>query len=518
MTIWVVAREYAGIAEAGGVKNVVCSLSEALVKQGHKVVCFLPFYGCVNTQSLGTFMQNKYSSMVESAGERYAISYSTGFLNGVQLVLVGAQCFWSKQNVYTYCAADLQTFPGCKIGEGYAEQHLMNTVFEKAILAFGEEYCSKEDSPQIVHCHDACAAALPAIISCYKKHSFDKTKFVVTIHNAGPYYHHEFKDVEEAYFYTGIKKEILEKAKNGDRVEPYLLASQFGALTTVSPDYAKELCDSENPNTDGLSKIFAERKIPILGITNGFDIGRYEPENPDVSRLPYAYSPEKLDLAGKYKAREYFLEKIAGRDAPEIAGMPKSGWLDDAGRVYFAYHGRLVRQKGILVLLEAARELLKKVPEARLVINGQGEEALRDKCAAFAGEFHGKVVFYYGYEKAMSRMFTAAADFALLPSDFEPCGTEDFIAQVYGTIPVAHSTGGLKKILDGKTGFLYEPNTPDRLAALMVELSQKKLKNAKCYDKIIREAAKTLRQKYSWKNVAKEQYERLYWELMFGKK
>ena len=118
----------------------------------------------------------------------------------------------------------------------------------------------------------------------------------------------------------------------------------------------------------------------------------------------------------------------------------------------------------------------------------------------------------------MSRMFTAAADFALLPSDFEPCGTEDFIAQVYGTIPVAHSTGGLKKILDGKTGFLYEPNTPDRLAALMVELSQKKLKNAKCYDKIIREAAKTLRQKYSWKSVAKEQYERLYWELMFGKK
>lgn len=516
MKIWMAAREYAGIAEAGGVKNVVCSLAEALARLGHDVVCFIPFYGCVTPQSLGTFRQNEYAAAVDSAGERYLISYSSGFLNGVKIILVGAQCFWAKQNVYTYCAADKEVFPNCKIGEGYADQHLMNTVFEKAILAFGEEYCSKNDSPQIVHCHDACAAALPAIINAGKRNCFEKTKYVVTIHNAGPYYHHEFKDVDEAAFYTGISKDVLQKAKNGERVEPYLLASLYGLLTTVSPDYAKELADPKNPNTDGLSQIFAQKKIRIVGITNGFDLARYEPESVESSRLPYEFNPEKLDLNGKYKTREYFLEKIAGRDAPEIMGMPKSGWLDQEGRVFFAYHGRLVRQKGILVLLEAARELLKKVPEARLIINGQGEEGLKEMCAAFANENRGRVVFYYGYEKSMSRMFTAAADFALLPSDFEPCGTEDFIAQAFGTIPVAHATGGLKKILNGKTGFLYEPNSAEKLCAVMVDLAQKKLKNAKCFDKIIREGAKTLRQKYTWKSVAKERYERLYWELMFG--
>ncbi|MBR5095739.1 MAG: glycosyltransferase, partial [Treponema sp.] len=210
----------------------------------------------------------------------------------------------------------------------------------------------------------------------------------------GPYYHHEFKDVGEAQFYTGIASDILEKAKNGDRVEPYLLASLYGVLTTVSPDYAKELADPKNPNTDGLSQIFAQKKIRIVGITNGFDLARYEPESVESSRLPFEFNPEKLDLSGKYKTREYFLDKIAGRDAPEIMGMPKSGWLDQEGRVFFTYHGRLVRQKGILVLLEAARELLKKVPEARLIINGQGEEALRDQCAAFANENRGRVVFY----------------------------------------------------------------------------------------------------------------------------
>ena len=33
-SVWVVTREYAGIAEAGGVKNVACSLSEGLVRRG----------------------------------------------------------------------------------------------------------------------------------------------------------------------------------------------------------------------------------------------------------------------------------------------------------------------------------------------------------------------------------------------------------------------------------------------------------------------------------------------------
>ncbi|MBR5095738.1 MAG: glycosyltransferase [Treponema sp.] len=116
----------------------------------------------------------------------------------------------------------------------------------------------------------------------------------------------------------------------------------------------------------------------------------------------------------------------------------------------------------------------------------------------------------------MSRMFTASADFAPLPSEFEPCGTEDYIAQIFGTIPVAHATGGLNKIINGKTGFLYHPNTPERLAQVMIDLAQKKLKNAKYFDKVIREGAKRLRSVYSWKTVAKEQYERLYWELMFG--
>lgn len=48
MKILQIAREYAGLAEAGGVKNVVCSLSEGLIKLGHHVTLFIPLYGCTN--------------------------------------------------------------------------------------------------------------------------------------------------------------------------------------------------------------------------------------------------------------------------------------------------------------------------------------------------------------------------------------------------------------------------------------------------------------------------------------
>ena len=35
-SLWLISREYAGIAEAGGVKNVACSLCEGLVRRGTK--------------------------------------------------------------------------------------------------------------------------------------------------------------------------------------------------------------------------------------------------------------------------------------------------------------------------------------------------------------------------------------------------------------------------------------------------------------------------------------------------
>lgn len=515
MKVWMVAREYAGIAESGGVKNVARSLSESLVKLGHEVVCFIPFYGCAETECLSDFSRAAGAATVSCAGKKFRVDFSSGTLCGVKIVLVGAECFSEKKNVYTYCAADSERFPEKKIGEGYVDNHLMNTVFQKAILAFGEELCAQRDCPDVVHCHDACVAALPALIRNFRRSNFFATKFIVSIHNAGPYYHHEFASVSEAKSYTGLPEAVLARATNSGRVEPYLLASESAVLSTVSPWYAEELLDANDSFTDGLSRIFAERKTRIVGITNGFDSARYSPEDTSLSTLPFPFSPENLDLEGKWKTREFFLKSIysefSGENRERKKPLERSGFLDGNGKIYFCYHGRLVRQKGIIVLLEAARKVLRKDATARFIINGQGEESLRELCRSFAQENRGRVVFFYGYEKSSSRLFTASADFAVLPSEFEPCGTEDFIAQVFGTIPVAHATGGLRKIIDGKTGFLYEENDAETLAETLLRLARERLERPQqCYT-IIQEAARHVKTRYSWNSVA-EEYVRLYAE------
>ncbi len=525
MKVWLVSREYADIAEAGGVKNVACSLSENLVKLGHKVILFIPLYGCTNLKNVSDFSCVWRKPVeLDIIGRKIVVSFAHGTRNGVDIVFVCNRAFLEKLAVYTYTREEEQADPSHRQGQGHCDALYLNTLFQKTVVAYGET-CKASENPDIIHCQDATGALVPSFLQqkiqedSLSKKFYSRTRCVVTIHNAGPGYHHEYPDCDEARRLTGLPDDVLLQAVNGYAVEPFLLAAQTACLTTVSEHYATEILEGKT-ETAGLSDCFRKNYVPVLGITNGIDVQRYDPSDTKISLLPFAYNPLDNDLDGKFKCRESFLNeyaslKCAQADENKVnASVEQYGYLkNDDGCVYIAFHGRLVQQKGISVLARAADIILSRFENVKFIFMGQGQPELEMQFLQVALKYEGNCVFFRGYDRLLARLCIAVADFAVFPSFFEPCGLEDFIAQIFGTIPVAHATGGLCKILDEETGFLYDKNTPEVLAEELHSLiSIFSATNGSIFRRMISYTANYVSKNYSWENVAQE-YVSLYESL-----
>jgi starch synthase len=131
--------------------------------------------------------------------------------------------------------------------------------------------------------------------------------------------------------------------------------------------------------------------------------------------------------------------------------------------------GRIVQQKGSDLVAEVLPRLVRG-SEAQIVIAGDGDDALVEKIAAATAKAQGRAVFVRAAPEALVHRIFAAADLALVPSRFEPCGLVQLYAQRYGALPVARATGGLVDTIvdcDAKletgTGFLFDDATADAL-------------------------------------------------------
>lgn len=522
LNIWLVSREYAGIAEAGGVKNVACSLAENLLHLGHKICVFIPLYGCTDLSHVNNFSEIWRDSVsFDINGTSAKVSFSRGIFNGVQIIFIRHNSFSEKKAVYTYSFDEQKQNPEHRQGEGHIDKDFLNMLFQKAVVCYSKN-CLNDEIPDIVHCQDAPAAMIPVFARFMPAVSgfFSKTRFVVTIHNAGPGYHHEFKNIEEAERFSGLPKKILEKGKNGLCIEPFLLASENACITTVSTEYAEEIISGKT-DTAGLSEGFKKKGIELIGITNGIDFSKYEPSDKKKSLLPFEFNPLKNDLEGKYKCRDFFLENFASNkslDSKNFAdGTLQFGFLDSTEKksdfAYIAYHGRVVHQKGIEVMLDSAEKMFESNLPVRFIFAGQGSVELENSLIAFSEKWRGKCVYIKGYNKSIARLAVAAVDFSLHPSYFEPCGLEDFIAQTFGTLPVAHATGGLCKIVDDETGWLYSPNNSEALQTELTSLVNiMRYAGRDIFKGMISYASRYIHEKYSWNKVALI-YEELYKKL-----
>jgi phosphatidylinositol alpha-1,6-mannosyltransferase len=156
---------------------------------------------------------------------------------------------------------------------------------------------------------------------------------------------------------------------------------------------------------------------------------------------------------------------------PRTTDAPPPGRTNDDGRTVLVV-GRLAaaeRYKGHEQLIKAWPAVLSRLPGARLVVVGDGDDRARLQTLASGGEA-GAAIDFTGFldREALNRHYEAAALFAL-PSRGEGFGLVYLEAMAHG-VPCLGSTQDAagEVIVDGRTGVLVDP---DDVAALSREIT-----------------------------------------------
>jgi len=518
--IKMVSREYEGVAGAGGVKDVVQQLSEALIRAGVKVKVFLPRYGFIDPLKLGfSQMDINFEADMNYAHEerREGISFWQSTINGVEIVLVESERFAEKRGVYTYTAEDEAENPMHKKGMGHFDYFAMNVLLQKASLLY--DLWTTRKTP-LFHCHDGHAALIPAMMHELDglRQFFRDCATLITIHNAGLGYHQEVADLPFAKANTGLPWKVINSSILNGAFDPFLAGAQYGPINTVSENYARELQETDIDATTGwLGHALKERGIKIEGITNGIDPDRYNPKRPEQLGLPAGFDPLSGDMEGKRVCRQELEARIRSK---RTGACVCYGTIDDAPHLPLVTSvSRLTEQKGMDCFADALEEVLFSRDEFRCVVLGSGAPEIEARLQSIADNpgAKGKMALLLGYDEAMANLVYASGDFFVIPSRYEPCGLTDFIAQLLGNLPVVRETGGLVKTRDGFNGFTYKEFSPKALIdALMRAISTWK-QNPDLIQKMRKNAILNIYENYTWDKVVRK-YMRLYEKALSQKR
>lgn len=130
---------------------------------------------------------------------------------------------------------------------------------------------------------------------------------------------------------------------------------------------------------------------------------------------------------------------------------------------------RLSREKGVDLLLQAARRLSRAIPDMHILIVGDGPEGPGlQRLAVTLGL--GERVTFAGYRTDVDRVLKAM-DLYVQPSRSEGLGISALEAAASGLAVVATGVGGLPEAVDhGQTGLLVEPGNAAGLALAILTL------------------------------------------------
>ncbi len=410
----------------GGLAEAVASLGESLRKYTD-VMVLMPSHGLLEIDVGGDFAHRplKYCDFRIFVGDRvYPVTVYATERRGVRIFLFSNEVL-DHPNVYQ----PREIFMKKMVHFTKAVPGLLNVFLKKEML-----------KPDIIHINDWHCVFSGALVKKYFK-----IPFVFTIHRLC----HERISVHD------LNEVNLSELVDNNFLEGELFnIEKFGAhrcdhLTTVSYSYLNEQWQN----------FFSTFEGKTTYVWNGTDHTFWNP-----AELGYAH-------LARSERRARLLQDN---------GLPDG--------VLFFNVGRLdAEQKGIDVLLNAFKLIMQNEvtgaenvrDQIRFVLLGSGDQHLEDEAKQLQEQYPRNmkaIIDYLGRE--ITREFYGAADFCVIPSNFEPFGLVQLEAMCMGCVPIGTKVGGINDTVidlhdnsEESTGRLVPPRNSAALARAMVEMA-----------------------------------------------
>jgi starch synthase len=429
-----VAPEVAPFKKVGGLADVVGALSKALAARGHEVRILMPRYTELKHFEGAVALERPL--IVRLGGhEAYGRLW--------QQTLPGSEvaCYFIEHNQY-FGAPTVYVGPtGNEDDNGQRFAFLSRAAID---------FCEQMDwIPDVVHCHDWPTGLVPVYLNTTEaERPMGRAASIFTIHNLE---HHGWFHRSLLYF-AGLPESVFRSDGLESMGELNMLKGALyhsTKITTVSPRYAAEV---QTPDGGcGLNALLRFRASDLIGVLNGVDLDEWNPEQDPY--LPQPFSVK--DFSGKAVAKAALQAAYGLEVRPDVA--------------LFTVVSRLVNQKGLDLLAAISDRLLADM-HIQIAVLGTGEPFLEHAFRELTIRHPGRFGSYIGFNNELAHLTIAGADCFIMPSRFEPCGLGQMYAMIYGTLPIARATGGLKDTVQqydeaqsSGTGFLFDLATADAL-------------------------------------------------------
>lgn len=436
MNILFLAAEVAPFVSVGGLSQFMYFLPKELRKLGHDVRVFTPKYGAMDE----TTIEGNWKLDMEYQNLTVPIDSS---LDPEKSIVCNVKGYRDKHaKLHAYFVENREYYELRANVYGYKDDHTRFALLSKACLEW--MYQSQKNSsawkPDIIHTHDWHTGYFIDMARRHKRYShvFTKLPIVYTVHNFSLQGNAEFRYCsKEEYDYGEELPEPLTSPllQQQNPLRRGLLHAD--AINTVSATHAVEIMTPEY--AEGLDDVLQKVRERLTGILNGLDTERFNPHTDKT--IKKQFNSHAFVHARQDNKKE--LQKLFGL-------------TPDINRPLLALSGRMVKQKGLDLLLEALPHLLTERPDVQIVFLGSGEERYRLELTVLQKNFPEQIGLHLRPDFRLPKKIFAGADMMLIPSLFEPGGIIALESLRYGCIPIVRRTGGLNDIITD-----YNPATKE---------------------------------------------------------